>query len=346
MEKNCKSLFYTFAALCLFMLLASCAAREAVVEVPKDLYWPLPPEKPRIKWVGLYSTYKDVENKPGFIESLVGEEVGSALWRPQGVVVDPQGNIYVADSVLSKVFVFDIVKKKLRHFGEGAQEQIALPLGLAVSPKHNMLFVAAFGSKKVIGFDLATETVKIVIGQEPGYFRNPVGVAVDEERGRIYVTDSKLSELRAFDMTGRYLSTIAKAGSKDNELSSPSQVYVDREGRIYVADLFNFRVKVFNPDGSFRRVIGLGIGDSPGTFSRVYGVAVDSEGHIYATDANFCNVQIFDQEGRLLMAWGSPGNRPGLFIAPMHLWIDKNDRIYVTDSLNHRVQVFQYLREQ
>ncbi len=325
--------------------LISCAPQR-VAEAPKDLYWPLPPEKPRIKWLGAYATARDVEKRSQFLEALVGEDVGAGLARPQGVAVDAKGNIYVADSTAHRIVVFDVEKAKMRFFGEGDQERVSIPIGLSIADRANMLLVASAGAKRVVAYDLSSGSLRFVIGQEEGFFKNPVGVAVDEERGRIYVTDSKLNEIRAFDMNGRFLSTIVKAGTLDHQVYSPSQIAVDREGKVYVADLFNFKVKIFRPDGSLVRVIGLGHGDSPGYFSRVNGVAVDSEGHIYASDSAFGNVQIFDQEGRLLMAFGSPGNRAGSFRLPMHIWIDKNDRIYVADTFNFRIQVFQYLKEQ
>ena len=324
-------------------LLSACAAPQA--EAPKDLVWPLPPDKPRIKWLKSYSAAIDVQERNPLLESLVGVDVGQSLVRPQGVAVDAKGNIFVADTIRNSIYVFDVVRKGLWFFGEAGEEPPAQPIGITIAPKANLLLYASIASKKVVAYDLNTGKVRFVIGQQPGFFRNPVGVAVDEQRGKIYVTDSKLSELRVFDMSGQYISTVAKGGTKDNELYVPSQVFVDKDGKVYVADTMNFKIKIFGPDGSFIRAFG-GLGDTPGHFSRPYGVAVDSEGHIYVSDANYGNVQIFDNEGRLLLTFGANGSGPGLFIAPMHMWIDKDDKVYVTDSLNHRVQVFQYLKEE
>ena len=62
-------------------------------------------------------------------------------------------------------------------------------------------------------------------------------------------------------------------------------------------------------------------------------------------DNQFENIQVFDRGGRLLMAFGQGGDRPGEFALPAGLTIDAQDRIWVADSYNRRVQVFQYLSE-
>jgi hypothetical protein len=53
---------------------------------------------------------------------------------------------------------------------------------------------------------------------------------------------------------------------------------------------------------------------------------------------------MFDSNGRMLMAFGSPGYGYGNFWLPSGIFIDSNDRIYVSDTYNKRVQVFQYLK--
>ncbi len=318
-----------------------CAAPPPRPEEP-DIVWPPPPEKPRIKYLKSYNNTFDVEETPGFLETVAGIEF-YYLEAPQGVAADREGNIYVADSTRHVVVVFQPGKKKLKLMGNRQDdERVGIPIGLTMANNWNMLLVASTGTRKVIGYDITTGKAKLVIEG----FVNPVGVAVDEARGRIYVTDSKASELKVFNASGRYISTIAKKGGEDDHLSTPSQVSVDRQGNVYVADMFNFRVKVFSPDGKFLKAIGRGLGDALGHFAKLNGVAVDSEGHIYAVDTAFNNLQIFNQEGAFLLFVGHDGTNPGEFRLPMYLYIDEKDRIYVADTFNSRVQVFQYLREQ
>lgn len=321
-----------------------CAAPPQRPEEP-NIVWPLPPDKPRIKYIRSYSDTFDVEDLPGFLDKVLGVGFFS-LDRPQGVAVDREGNVYVADSTQQLVVAFQPVKKKLKFMGlEDDAQRLSIPIGLAIADTWNMLFVASTGTKKVIGYDLATGRTKIVIGG----FVNPVSVAVDEARGKIYVTDSKANELKVFDSSGRHINTIAsKTGGgrgEDYTLSLPGQVATDRQGNVYVADTFDYNVKVYGPDGKFIKKIGQGMGTRGGQFSKLSGVAVDSEGHIYTVDTDFSHVQIFNQDGQLLLVFGKSGNAPGAFALPLHIYIDKQDRIYVADTFNKRVQVFQYLKE-
>ncbi|MDO9307904.1 MAG: 6-bladed beta-propeller, partial [Deltaproteobacteria bacterium] len=57
------------------------------------------------------------------------------------------------------------------------------------------------------------------------------------------------------------------------------------------------------------------------------------------------NFQIFNQKGQLLLYVGQEGALPGELMLPSAIFIDKNDRIYVSDTFNHRIQIYQYLKE-
>ena len=124
-------------------------------------------------------------------------------------------------------------------------------------------------------------------------------------------------------------------------MNFPTNLFVSN-GKLYVTDTGNFRVQIFDLEGSYLSGFGK-VGDSPGQLARPKGVAVDKDGHIYIVDAAFDNFQIFDEEGRLYLFVGSAGHRPGYFWLPAGIHIDHRDRIYVADSYNRRIQVFQYL---
>ena len=48
------------------------------------------------------------------------------------------------------------------------------------------------------------------------------------------------------------------------EFHTQSYLALDSNGRLYVVDLFHFRVQIFDPDGKFVKTFGE-LGDSPGT---------------------------------------------------------------------------------
>ena len=162
--------------------------------------------------------------------------------------------------------------------------------------------------------------------------------------GRLYVVDSATHSVAMFDRSGRACGKFGKRGAGPGEFNFPTHVAVDALGRIYVTDAMNARVQVFTGDGQYLNAIG-SVGDGSGHFSRPKGVAVDPLGHVYVTDALFDNVQIFDSAGKFLLDLGSPGSATGEFWMPSGITIDRDHRIFIADTCNGRVQVLRYLGE-
>lgn len=320
------------------VLIASCATK--LPEKPAGEYlWPPPPETPRIKWLTQWSNQNDF-GKPGFILSLMAGEDVARLSRPNGVAADSAGNIYVADSDLSVIFVFDQELRTLRLLGGGI---LGSPTGVAVDNSTGILYVTDSKRDMVFGFDKKSGRLVFELGK-PGEYKNPSGVGVDETRDRLYVTDTQNHMVRVFTRKGNPIFTIGGRGYEEGKFNFPSFLALDREGRLYVSDSFNFRIQIFSPEGQFLKSFGR-LGDISGTFTRPKGIGVDSDGHVYVVDAAFNNFQIFDQEGRVLLWVGEGGSGPGQFYLPTGMYIDREDRIYVADTFNRRVQVFQYLKQ-
>lgn len=159
---------------------------------------------------------------------------------------------------------------------------------------------------------------------------------------RLYVADSARHRIAMFDLRGKYLGGFGQRGDGPGEFNFPTHVAADARGRIYVTDAMNGRVQVFDGKGGFQRQLGRP-GDGPGSFSRPKGVAVDAAGLTYVVDAVFDNFQIFDADSRLLLDVGRPGAGPGEFWLPNGIAVGRDQRIYVADCYNSRVQVFQHV---
>jgi DNA-binding beta-propeller fold protein YncE len=336
-----------FIPFCLMFLLFSvlffiaCATpSSSPQEITGEYVWPKPPAQPRIKWLAQWTDRNDFGKPSQVLEFLVGKERVEKLRRPNGVVADSAGNIYVVDSEMHLVFCFDLVKKELRFLGTGT---LAGPIGIAMDDKRGIVYVSDSRLDKVFGISKSSGNVTSTIGA-PGEFKNPSGMVFDDQKDRLYVADTQNHVIKVFTPEGNLLFTIGKRGTADGELNFPSYLAVDRNSRLYVMDSFNFRVQIFDHEGKFLKKFGK-LGDTSGAFSRPNGIGVDSEGHIYVVDSAFCNFQIFNDEGKLLLWVGNSGNKPGEFYLPTGMYIDKENKIYVADTFNRRVQVFQFLKE-
>jgi hypothetical protein len=90
---------------------------------------------------------------------------------------------------------------------------------------------------------------------------------------------------------------ITGAGDTVAELSNPSGLAVDGQGRIYVSDGL---VKLYTPDGKFLRVIGRD-GAGPGEY-RGANIATSGD-QLVLEDISASRVSLFDSAGKYLTSW-------------------------------------------
>ena len=112
-------------------------------------------------------------------------------------------------------------------------------------------------------------------------------------------------------------------------------------GKIYITDTGDARVKIFTENGRYLGSIG-SFGKRPGQFVRPKGVAVDRQERLYVTDAAFENVQIFNTESQLLMHFGGNYNGPGRMWLPAGICIDYEHLQYFQKFVNREYEL-QYL---
>jgi len=315
-------------------------AGQVFAPVQPPRVWPEPPERPRIRYLGMISTENDLRRAVSWTQGLgelfFGKKEVGVLLNPYAVVVDQQDRMFVADTGAGVIHVFDLATRDYYQFGVKASgEELVMPVALAQAGEE--LYVADSVLHKVCVFNKQGK-FQSSFGAE--LLKRPAGIAFCEESERVFVSDAASHVVMVFDKDGRFLHEIGQRGAAAGQFNFPTHVWVDKTGRLYVSDTLNYRIQVFSPEGQFLKMFGEH-GDRPGYFAHPCGIATDRFGKIYVGDRQFENVQVFNNDGEILMAWGQEGHDIGQFWLPGGIYVDDhNDRIYVADSFNKRIQVF------
>jgi DNA-binding beta-propeller fold protein YncE len=324
------------------------------------IVWPNPPAIARIRYLNFFSAQKPPDaqgkKKAGWMDRLAGVAVGNTpqadkrlfqLVTPYGMGVDSKNRLYVADSKVHAVFIFNIETKDLELIRNGVHAHFGLITGLTLDDS-DRLFVADSGMRRVLVFDPQHR----VEGSISEGMASPGGLAIDNENRFLYVADAELDQVLVYDADPPYklLRKIGTAGKEHTlttpgDFSRPTNVAVDKDGNLYVSDTFNDRVEIFDADGNFIRTFGKP-GDGPGYFARPKGIAIDGDGHVWVADGVQDRVQVFTPEGQLLIWMGGHGGLPGQFSALAGLTIDKNNRVFTSEQYAGRVQMFRYVTDE
>ena len=311
----------------------------------QSLVWPLPPDKPRVRFVRQYSNNLDIEprKKRSWVDKMVGNGDPNHLElfaKPAGVAIDSRGRLIFASLQNSVVYILDPEAHKVSRLQGGRGIVLQTPLGVTVD-SHDNIFVSDPLQHLVFKFDKEGNLLSS-LGVAEG-MKNPTFMAIDEARRRLYVVDSHLHQVLVYNVdTLQFMDKFGKRGEKKGEFNFPVGIAVAKDGTLAVSDTGSCSVQLFTPDFKFIRRFGQR-GTRPGEFTRPKAVAFDKERNIWVVDAAFNNVQIFSDKGVVLMPLGAFGNTPGAFNLPLGIYIDGTDKVYISDQLNHRVQIFQFL---
>jgi DNA-binding beta-propeller fold protein YncE len=307
------------------------------------LFWPGPPEKPRISY--LWSVSELSETTPGRMlgifagtpESETSDPSSShRLLRPYSCFVDEAGDLYITDTGAFRVTIISTKEGTSRNILRAGDEEFLSPIGVVVFK--GKLYVSDSSLKKVFILDKGGK----LVGKFEGEFERPTSLALSAETGVIYVADTLAHRVYLYSPEGKRLGNIGKHGSEKGEFNYPTHLWVDGQGRLYVTDSLNSRIEIFSSRGDFEEMFGT-LGDALGNLDKPKGVATDSDGNIYVVDSINDMVKIFDRSGRLLLVFGQQGTGFGQFWLPSGIFIDKANVIYVADTYNGRLQAFRYL---
>ncbi len=212
-----------------------------------------------------------------------GPATSAELDQPQGLAVDANGDVFIADADNNEV--------------------------REVTPDGIIHDFAGDGTAGYTGDGGAAASAEL---------NQPSGVAVDTD-GNVFIADSANNTIRRVDATTGYITTVAgntTAGytgdggpATSAELDDPQAIAVDPDGDVFVADTFNNTVREITPGDQISTVVNSGLLNAP------YALAVDdSTGDVYIT--NTADSYILESSG--LGSTSSPGPGPvGLDLAPV-----------------------------
>lgn len=340
--------YLTFLFVAVFI--TGCAAAPQAPQ--RRYFWPPPPDTPRIEFVASYWSADNFPRtaKQRFMESVTGLEPGKGFDKPWGIASNGEGKVYIVDTNLRSVVLFDLKNYTVNLVGKGDYRGFFIaPVGVALDASGN-IYVSDPKQDTIYSFTKDERPLRTI--GDSSTLDWPVGMAVDDAIGRLYVVNGKGHNISAFNLEGKHLFTIGKRGGGNGEFNFPTDVDIDSDGNIIVADSMNARVQVFDRDGKFIRKFGQR-GDAPEDFQIIKGIAVSRNDDIYVVDGRTDRVLVFNKKGEPLTSIGGTASvvesqrvSPGGFLIPQDIYIDKNDAIYIVDSMNKRFQVFQIINEE
>jgi uncharacterized protein (TIGR03437 family) len=288
--------------------------------------------------------------------------------NPMGMAFDSAGALYVADRDANVV-------RKIRPDGvivtaAGAEGQLRGPFGVAVNAD-GTIYVSDTGNQRIARF---SATGQYLGSAGDGFLNGPEGIAIDSA-GNVYIADTFNGRIRKFDPDGT-LTTVAGTGSTgvyggDNNpaigaaISLPTDVAVDRNGNLYIADFGNDRVRsVVN--GIMSTVAGApnappltdGQEAVNARFVGPTGVTVDRNGNLYIVEAGIGSgtglargdfkiykvnsqgiITTFAGSGQSSYSGDGGQALRAQLNAPAGVTVDSAGNIYIADTINDRIRV-------
>ncbi|TAF64094.1 MAG: hypothetical protein EAZ55_12275 [Cytophagales bacterium] len=235
------------------------------------------------------------------------------------------------------------------------------PAGIALAPDGASYYVADQQNNRIQRINYSTNAVinaNFITG-----LNRPMGIAVDAS-GNIYVADRDNHQIKIYNSTGTLVTTLG-TGTEGNaegtqataQFRKPTDVAVDLNGNIYIADNQNHHIKkaVSNGMGGYNITVFAGSPDgfttgsangvgTAATFWLPSGIHVHYDGTIYVADRQNSLIRRILPDGTVSTFAGSTlGNSNGAtssaqFRRPIDVTTDLLGNVYVADRSNHSIR--------
>jgi trimeric autotransporter adhesin len=260
--------------------------------------------------------------KEAVIAPLVdgGYGPGADIGFASSIAVDGSGNVFlltIRDGILEVWMVssthFMSLVKQLGPSDVAFSDFWAPPVGGLAVANDGTLYIADRAGNQVWRYS-PDRTLSVYAGTgeagdtgdgaaaKDAALHSPIGLAVDDQRGYVYIADSGNNRIRRVDKSG-VIRPVAGAGgfygddgdggpALQAHLSFPFGVAITRGGTLFISDTGNNRLREVTPSGQIQALAGTGEGGFAGDFgaasgaqfSAPEGIGVDAAGDLFVAD--------------------------------------------------------------
>ena len=235
-----------------------------------------------------------------------GRAVSPFVGTPAGIAYR-DGRLYICDTHKNVVHAWNLSTGEARQIGGNGDVILAKPVDVAVDAA-GICYVADTDRGEVVAFDGRGVAARKYV--PPGCERfKPAAVAVFGSK--LYVADLAAHRVEVFSISdGGHVASLGEIGSGLGQFYYPTGVATDEAGNVFISDMMNGRVQVF--DQTYKAVLSMGqLGNRYGDMAKPRHLAIGSDDVVFIADAEFAHVHLFNTEGRLLMLLGGVEDRAG-----------------------------------
>lgn len=313
-----------------------------------------------------------------------GLAVDAQVASPSGVAIDAVGNIYISQFGHHRIRRVDPSGVISTYAGDGtpgfsgdggpaSAARISTPMLLSLD-EAGRLIVADAGNNRIRAIDTGG-AVSTIAGSGSEAFSGDGGQATAAglsfpkqglaNAAEIVIADTQHNRVRSIDRTTGIITTIAGTGAccfagdglppASSSLFRPTGTVFGPDGRAYIADTANHRIRMVGLDGLMRTIAGTGTrgfsGDGGAAMSarisEPRSVAVDRAGNVIFSDTGNNRIRRIDAAGviRTIVGNGSYGFRgdggaatSASLSRPRAITLSSGGILYFTDSGNRRLR--------
>lgn len=173
-----------------------------------------------------------------------------------------------------------------------------------------------------------------------GDMNNPLDKPMDATKAGqwIYVTDTNHQQVQVFDTSGAFVFKFGKKGTGQGQFQFPYGITSDKKGDIYVADLYNNRISIFDSKGKFLKYYT--DDKKKADFLKSPGGIRIFNNHLWVTDIQLGKVFEYNLSGKKLLEIATATSKTDKLNAPNAVTLDSDKNIYVSDTGNQRLVVY------